>query len=314
MKNIFLDIGNRLLQGILVLFVLVTVTFFLTRALPFSTFQNEKAVPDDVIEMMEEIHGHNKPLYVQYGICIRNLATGNLGTSIKLMEGREVSEILSQAFPVSLLLGIVAMIIAISIGIPAGVLAAMRKNTRMDYFIMAIALLGICLPNFVIGPLLAEFFGVQLGWLPVAGWGFGQPITWILPAITLGLISAAYLSRLTRAGMLETLNQDFVRTARAKGQRESIVVIRHALRGGLIPSVAYLGPAFAATISGSVVVESIFQIPGVGGIFINAINTKDETLIMGPVVLYGTLIITANFIVDLTQLWLNPRLRSQRKS
>lgn len=314
MKDIARDIGNRLLQGIVVLFVLVTITFLLTRALPFSTFQNEKAVPDDVIEMMEEIHGHNKPLLIQYGICLKNLATGNLGTSIKLMEGREVTMILSQAFPVSLLLGIVAMAIAIAIGIPAGVIAAMKKNTRIDYIIMAVALLGICLPNFVIGPLLAEFFGVRLGWLPVAGWGFTQPATWILPAITLGLISAAYLSRLTRAGMLETLNQDFIRTARAKGQKEHIIVIRHALRGGLIPSVAYLGPAFAATISGSVVVESIFQIPGVGGIFINAILTKDETLIMGPVVLYGVLIISANFLVDLIQLWLNPRLRSQAKS
>ena len=314
MKDIARDIGNRLLQGIVVLFVLVTITFLLTRALPFSTFQNEKAVPDDVIEMMEEIHGHNKPLLIQYGICLKNLATGNLGTSIKLMEGREVAMILSQAFPVSLLLGIVAMGIAIAIGIPAGVLAAMKKNTRIDYIIMAVALLGICLPNFVIGPLLAEFFGVRLGWLPVAGWGFNQPASWILPAITLGLISAAYLSRLTRAGMLETLNQDFIRTARAKGQKEHIIVIRHALRGGLIPSVAYLGPAFAATISGSVVVESIFQIPGVGGIFINAILTKDETLIMGPVVLYGVLIISANFLVDLIQLWLNPRLRSQAKS
>lgn len=314
MKDIARDIGNRLLQGIVVLFVLVTITFLLTRALPFSTFQNEKAVPDDVIEMMEEIHGHNKPLLIQYGICLKNLATGNLGTSIKLMEGREVAMILSQAFPVSLLLGIVAIAIAIAIGIPAGVIAAMKKNTRIDYIIMAVALLGICLPNFVIGPLLAEFFGVRLGWLPVAGWGFTQPATWILPAITLGLISAAYLSRLTRAGMLETLNQDFIRTARAKGQKEHIIVIRHALRGGLIPSVAYLGPAFAATISGSVVVESIFQIPGVGGIFINAILTKDETLIMGPVVLYGVLIISANFLVDLIQLWLNPRLRSQAKS
>jgi len=313
-KDIARDIGSRLLQGIIVLFVLITITFFLTRALPFSTFQDEKAVPDHVMEMLEEIHGHDKPLYTQYFMCLKNLATGNLGTSIKLMEGREVSEILSQAFPVSLVLGLVAMAFAISIGIPAGVLSAMRKNTRVDYIIMTFALLGICLPNFVIGPLLAELFGVQLSWLPVAGWGFTQPSTWILPAITLGLISAAYLSRLTRAGMLETLNQDFIRTARAKGQKESTIVIRHALRGGLIPSVAYLGPAFAATISGSVVVESIFQIPGIGGIFINAIQTKDETLIMGPVVLYGTLIITANFLVDLIQLWLNPRLRSHSKS
>ncbi|MDX1681154.1 MAG: ABC transporter permease [Akkermansiaceae bacterium] len=314
MREIARDIAYRLLQGIVVLFVLITITFFLVRALPFSAFQNEKGVPEETIEMLEEIHGLNKPIYTQYWMCLQNLAKGNLGESITLMEGRKVSEILWQAFPVSLTLGLVAMAFAIVVGIPAGVLAAMRRNTRIDYLIMAFALLGICLPNFVIGPLLGELFGVQLGWLPVAGWGFDSPSTWILPAITLGLVSAAYLSRLTRAGMLETLNQDFVRTARAKGQKESTIVIRHALRGGLIPSVAYLGPAFAATISGSVVVESIFQIPGIGGIFINAINTKDETLIMGPVVLYGTLIIVANFLVDLIQLWLNPRLRSHRKA
>jgi oligopeptide transport system permease protein len=302
---------NRLLQGLLVLFVLGTLTFFLVHALPYGPFQDEKAVPDHVRERLEKLHGYDKPLFTQYRLRLANILRGDLGASIKVMEGREVSEILMQAFPVSLTLGLCAMAIAIAIGIPAGVLAAIRRNRAPDYLIMAAALLGICLPNFVIGPLLAEFLGGRLGWFPVSGWNPRDPSAVFLPALTLGLVSAAYLSRLTRAGMLEILNQDFIRTARAKGQKEHVIVMRHALRGGLIPSIAFLGPAFAATISGSVVVETIFQIPGIGRLFIKAIETGDETLIMGPVLLYGALIVIANFLVDLIQLWLNPRLRAR---
>jgi oligopeptide transport system permease protein len=305
------EIANRLMQGLLVLFVLGTLTFFLVHALPYGPFQDEKAIPDNVRERLEQIHGYDKPLLTQYWLRLNNIVRGDLGTSIKVMEGREVSDILAQAFPVSLTLGLFAMAIAIAIGIPAGVLAAIRKNTPPDYAIMVVALLGICLPAFVIGPLLGEFLGGRLGWFPVSGWNPRDPVSMFLPALTLGLVSAAYLSRLTRAGMLEILHQDFIRTARAKGQKGRIIILRHALRGGLIPSIAFLGPAFAGTISGSVVVESIFQIPGIGRLFIKAIETGDETLIMGPVLLYGTLIVTANFLVDLIQLWLNPRLRAR---
>ena len=305
------NILQRLLQGLIVLFVLGTLTFFLVHALPYGPFQDEKAVPPHVREQLEKLHGYDKPLLTQYALRFKNIVSGNLGSSIKVMEGREVSEILKQAFPVSLTLGLVAMCISICIGIPAGILAAIRRNSTVDYLIMGGALFGICLPNFVIGPLLAEFFGGRLGWFPVSGWDFGNPAYMILPAVTLGLASAAYLSRLTRAGMLEILNQDFIRTARAKGQKAHLVIIRHALRGGLIPSIAFLGPAFAGTISGSVVVEAIFQIPGIGRLFIKAIETGDETLIMGPVLLYGSLIVLANFLVDLIQLWLNPRLRAR---
>ena len=308
------DVCNRLLQGLLVLFILGTLTFFLVHALPYGPFQDEKAVPEHVRERLEKLHGYDKPLLTQYWLRLGNIARGELGTSIKVMEGRQVSEILGQAFPVSLKLGLFAIVIAMSIGIPAGVLAAIRKNSTLDYLIMAVALLGICLPNFVIGPLLAEFFGGRLGWFPVSGWNPRDPASMFLPALTLGLVSAAYLSRLTRAGMLEVLNQDFIRTARAKGQSEPVIIIRHALRGGLIPSIAFLGPAFAGTISGSVVVETIFQIPGIGRLFIKAIETGDETLIMGPVLLYGSLIVMANFLTDLLQLWLNPRLRTRHAS
>ena len=311
MKEMLRTIANRLSQGLIVLFVLGTVTFFLVHALPYGPFQDEKAVPSHVRERLEKLHGYDKPLAVQYVIRLKNILTGNLGTSIKVMEGREVSEILRQAFPVSLTLGLCAMVIAVSIGIPAGIFAAIWKNSTIDYLIMAVALFGICLPSFVIGPMLAEFFGGRLGWFPVSGWNFADPGTMILPALTLGLGSAAYLSRLTRAGMLEVLHQDFIRTARAKGQKGHVIVLRHALRGGLVPSVAFLGPAFAGMISGSVVIEAIFQVPGIGRLFIKAIETSDETLIMGPVLLYGSLIVLANFLVDLVQLWLNPRLRAR---
>ncbi len=304
------NIIHRLLQGLLVLYVLGTLTFFLVHALPYGPFQDEKAVPEHVMERLEKLHGYDKPLYTQYFLRLKNIAQGNLGMSIKVMEGRKVSDILAQAFPVSLTLGIIAICIAMLIGIPAGIFAAIRKNSIVDYAIMTVALLGICLPNFVIGPMLAEFFGAKLGLVPVAGWNPANPFSLLLPALTLGLVSAAYLSRLTRAGMLEILNQDFIRTARAKGQKGWIIVTRHALRGGLIPSIAYLGPAFAATVSGSVVVEAIFQVPGIGRLFIKAIETGDETLIMGPVLLYGTLIVIANFLADLLQIWLNPRLRA----
>jgi len=301
---------QRLLQGLLVLFVLATLTFFLVRALPYGPFQDERAVPSHVRERLEQLHGYDKPLVVQYAMRLGNLARGELGTSLKVMEGREVTAILAQAFPVSLALGLMAMLIAVPVGIAAGVIAAVRRNRVVDYAVMAVALLGICLPNFVIGPVLAELFGRRLAWFPVSGWEPRDLSFMILPAVTLGLGSAAYLSRLTRTGMVEVLHQDFIRTARAKGQRESWVVLRHALRGGLIPPVAYLGPAFAATVSGSVVVESIFQVPGIGRLFIKAIETSDEALIMGPVLIYGSLIVVANFLADLVQLWLNPRLRS----
>lgn len=304
------NILGRLLQGLLVLFVLGTLTFFLVHALPYGPFQDEKAVPDHVRERLEQLHGYDKPLVTQYMLRLKNILSGNLGSSIRVMEGREVREIILQAFPVSLVLGLWAMVVAVFIGIPAGIFSAMRRNSGIDYVIMTLALLGICLPGFVSGPLLAEFFGGYLGWFPVSGWDYSAPSTMVLPAITLGLGSGAYLSRLTRAGMLEVLHQDFVRTARAKGQKESIIIMRHTLRGGLIPAIAFMGPAFAGMISGSVVVESIFQIPGMGRLFIKAIETGDETLIMAPVLLYGALIVLVNFIVDLIQIWLNPRLRA----
>jgi oligopeptide transport system permease protein len=306
------NLTGRLFQGILVLFVLFTVTFFLIKALPGGPFKSaEKAIPEHIRLKIEAYYGLDKPVSVQYYRALKNLVKGDPGLSLRL-EGREVTEIVSQAFPVSLRLGLAAMVIAICIGIPLGVVAAWKKNTLMDYSAMALAMIGICIPAFVIGPLLADQFGRRMNLLPAMGWDPTAPTTWMLPAITLGLATAAYLSRLTRAGMLEILSQDYIRTARAKGVGNFRMLVRHCLRGGIIPAVAFIGPAFAGIISGSVVIESVFAMPGLGMHFIKAIEVGDAPVILGIVMLYGTLIIIANFLTDLLGLWLNPRLRTSR--
>ena len=299
---------SRLFQSVLVMFVLYTITFFLVKAMPGNPLQGDKAMPPHIKVKMESYYDLDKPVLVQYTKQLGKFLSGDPGYSIRL-EGRPVIEIISQAFPVSLQLGIIAMAVAVSIGIPAGCIAAARRNGLLDTGSMAVAMIGICLPSFVIGPVLAEYFGRNLQWMTAFGWSSANPVTWILPAITLGLAYAAYLSRLTRAGMLETLSQDFVRTARAKGVPGWKILIRHCLRGGLIPAVAYIGPAFAGIVSGSLVIETVFQIPGLGRHFIKSIETRDAPVILGVVMLYGALVILANFLTDIAGVWLNPRLR-----
>jgi oligopeptide transport system permease protein len=304
----FRNLANRLLQGMLVLFVLYTVTFFLIKALPYGPFQSDKAIPAHVKEKINAYYGLDRPVWEQYTRQLTHLAKGDPGLSLHL-EGRPVSEIITQAFPISFHLGIIAMTLAIAVGLPAGMLAAARKNTPVDYFTMIFAMAGICLPALVTGPLLAEVFARQYNLVPAIGWNARNPQTWILPAITLGAVYAAYLSRLTRAGMLDTLSQDFVRTARAKGASGQRILILHCMRGGLIPAAAFIGPAFAGIISGSVVVETIFQVPGLGSHFVKAIETSDAPLILGIVLLYGVLITLGNLASDLLGFWLNPKLR-----
>ena len=299
---------SRFLQSILVLFVLYTITFFLCKGMPGDPLSSEKAMPPHIKKVVEEYYDLNKPVPVQYAKRLGKLLQGDPGPSIRL-EGRPVVEIIGQAFPVSFQLGVIAMLVAVSIGIPAGCIAAARRNGLIDTLSMSIAMIGICLPSFVIGPLLAEYFGRSLEALPAYGWSSSNPSTWVLPAITLGLAYAAYLSRLTRAGMLETLSQDFVRTAKAKGVPGWKILIRHCLRGGLIPAVAYIGPAFAGIVSGSLVIETVFQIPGLGRHFIKSIETRDTSVILGVTMLYGMLVILANFLTDVASVWLNPRLR-----
>ncbi|HJO12231.1 MAG TPA: ABC transporter permease, partial [Gammaproteobacteria bacterium] len=223
---------------------------------------------------------------------------------------RSVNELIFQGFPVTLELGLYAMLIAVLIGIVAGVFASLKPNTLQDYMPMSLAMIGICMPSFLLGPVLVLVFGIWLDWLPVSGWGNSAGDK-LLPSITLGAMYAAYIARLSRSGMLEVLSQDYLRTARAKGLPEYIVILKHALRGGLLPVVAYLGPAFAGLLSGSFVVETVFQIPGLGRFYVQAAFNRDYTMILGTTVFLATLIVVFNLLSDILSAWLNPRLRYQ---
>lgn len=302
-------IWKRLGQGVLVLFVLETVTFFLIRMLPGHPFMGEKKLPDHVLHQLQAAYGLDQGALVQYGRYWWNmLAHGDLGPSL-VKEGISVADMIGQSFPVSLQLGVIGMAISIMVGIPAGILAALYRNRWIDWWVMLVSMAGICIPAFVVAPLLGVGLGMNIPGLSVAGWD--SPGCLVLPALTLGLVNAAYLARLTRGGMLEVLGQDFIRTARSKGAAPLRVVWKHALRGGLIPAISYLGPAFAAMITGSFVVETCFQVPGMGQHFVNATTDRDYFLIQGLVLFYGILIVAANLAVDLVQIAINPRLRAE---
>ena len=297
---------GRLLQGLLVLFALYTITFFLAKAMPGEPFTSEKNVSAETKANIRKLYGLDKPLWEQYYIYPKNIITeGSFGISTS--KGRPVGDIIAQSFPNSLLLGLCALCFAVGIGVPIGVLSAVRRNSWVDWTCMAVAMVGICVPSFTIGPLLQIYVATHLPGIKVAGWGSPQDV--LLPAFTLGLVSAAYLARLTRGGILEVLSQDFVRTAQAKGLSPSKVIIKHSLRGGLIPAVAYLGPAFAALISGSFIVETIFQVPGMGQHFVNAATTRDEFLLLGVSLFFGFLIVIMNLIADVLTGLLDPRVR-----
>jgi oligopeptide transport system permease protein len=306
-KAMFKLLISRFFQGLLTLFVLVTITFFLVRAMLGSPYTSEKVISKHSLERRMEYTGFNKPILVQYTRYLENLIIHRDLGDMLLKDGVKVSEIIRDSFPVSLKLGLMSMAIALMVGVPAGVIAAVKKNTPTDFACLSFAMLGICLPSFVIGPLLAVLVGLNLQSINVAV--LSSPTDWIFPAVTLGMISAAYLARLSRGGMMDVLSQDYIRTAKAKGVPGHKIVIRHALRGGLIPAIAFIGPAFAGMISGSFVIETIFQVPGMGQHFVNAVTDKEYFLIQGLVLFYGFLIVGANLLADLAQIALNPRLR-----
>ena len=279
------------------------------RAAPGGPFDAEKVVLPEVKRALEAQYKLDLPLHEQYFAYLSDLAQGELGPSFKY-PGRSVNEILFSGLPVTAELGFYALLIALIIGVTAGVFASLKPNTRQDYIPMGLAMIGICMPSFLLGPLLVLVFGIYLEWLPISGWG-SIPGDKILPSITLGAAYAAYVARLSRAGMLEILSQDYIRTARAKGLPEWLVVGKHALRGGLIPVVAFLGPAFAGLLAGSFVVETIFQIPGLGRFYVQAAFNRDYTMILGTTVFLSSLIVLFNLISDVAAAWLNPRLCSQ---
>ncbi|MCX5768699.1 MAG: ABC transporter permease subunit [Candidatus Hydrogenedentes bacterium] len=304
-------IMRRLAEIVPVLFVIVTLVFFMIRLAPGGPFDTEKSVPPEVLENLEAYYHLDQPLYRQYLMYLGRLVHGDLGPSFK-NSNFSVNELIGLGFPVSLELGLYALAVALVIGLASGISASLKPNSARDYVPMSLAMAGICIPNFVLGPLLVLVFALWLGWLPSSGWD--GPLYKILPALTLGAAYAAYIARLTRGSMLEVLSQDFIRTARAKGLSEARVVLRHALRGGIQPVVSFLGPAAAGLLSGSFVIETIFQIPGLGRLFVQAAFNRDYTMILGTVLFYASLILVFNLAVDVIEAFLDPRIREEHRN
>ncbi len=297
---------KRIVQAVPVMLIIATVTFFMVRLAPGDPLSDEKAVPPEIRNNLEAHYGFDDPLWLQYFHYVGNLLKGDLGPSFKYM-GWSVNELIAQSFFVSLELGLLALIVAVLLGSISGIIAAINKNTALDYFPMSIAMIGICMPTFVMGPLLVLIFGLSLGWFNPLGWEYWSDR--VLPAFTLGFYYAAYIARLARSGMLDVLSSDYIRTARAKGLSEWRVILVHGFKTGLLPVATFLGPASAGLISGSFVVETIFQVPGLGRFFVLAAFNRDYTMVLGTVLFYAVLIILLNLIVDIVQVLLNPRLK-----
>ena len=299
---------RRLASAIPTLFIIITIAFFMMRVAPGGPFDRERQLPPEIEANILKVYNLDKPIHEQYFDYLKNIMRGDFGPSYKYLDFT-VTDLITAGFPVSFRVGLSAILLAILIGVSAGTIAALKQNSRFDYLVMGLAMTGIAIPNFVMAPLLALIFGVYLSWLPVAGWGGGALQYQVLPIITLALPQIAYISRLTRGSMVETMHSNHIRTARAKGLAEHIVVVRHALKGGLLPVVSYLGPATAAVITGSVVIESIFDVPGIGRYFVNGALNRDYPVVMGVVIFYAVLIIVLNLIVDLIYGFLDPRVK-----
>lgn len=300
---------KRFLSAVPTLLLVVAATFFLIRIAPGGPFDTERNLPPDIRANIERSYHLDEPLLQQFGRYLTGAVQGDFGPSYHYRD-RDVSELIGEGFPVSFKLGMAALLLALLAGVTAGVLAAMHRNRFGDHALMALAMSGISIPNFVLAPLLVLLFAIHLDWLPAGGWGSLNSI--VLPAIALALPQAAYIARLTRASLLEVLGSDFLRTARAKGLSREQAVWRHAMKPTLLPVISYLGPATAALLTGSVVIEQIFQIPGLGRYFVTGALNRDYTLVMGVVIFYGSLIIFMNLLVDLLYAWLDPRIRRQQ--
>jgi oligopeptide transport system permease protein len=299
---------SRLLAGLVVVISVATICFFLMRQAPGGPFDTEARQSESVRRGLEERFHLRDPLWTQYTAYMAGLARGDLGYSIK--QERTVNNIIAEHFPRSAAIGLMGLVMAMAFGGMLGVVAAWRRNSWIDYLSMTLALIGISLSSFVIGPILIAIFAIKLGWLPPAR--TDSVAAFILPAVSLGLVYMGTIARLTRGGMLEVLNQDFIRTARAKGLSEPVVIFKHALRSGILPVITYLGPAVAGMVSGSFVVEKIFQIPGLGMYFVNSIPDRDYDVIIGVFVFYVSLLVVLNIVVDLLIGVLDPRSREAR--
>jgi oligopeptide transport system permease protein len=292
------------------LLVIITVSFFIVRLAPGGPFEQEQTLSPQVRANLDRAYGLDRPIPVQFWRYLRGLAHGDFGPSFK-QHDFSVTELITQGLPVSGSLGITAVLLAILIGIPLGLAAAVWRQTLMDYGITGLVVLGIALPGFVTGPVLALVFGVYLQWLPVAGWEEGSPRYFVLPALTLALPVIAYVARLTRASLLDVFQANFIRTARARGLGPWRILWGHALRPTLLPIVSYLGPATAFVVTGSLVVETVFGLPGTGRYLVQGAINRDYTLVMGMVIVYGMLVLLLNLIADLVYGWLDPRVRNE---
>ena len=299
---------KRLLMAVPTLLIVITISFFLMRIAPGGPFDGERQLPPEIEANLKAAYHLDEPLPQQYLRYMGNLLQGDFGPSFKYKDF-SVTELIAQGFPVSLEIGGLAILFALLVGLPLGVVAALRRNSGLDYAVMGAALAGIAVPNFVIAPILALVFGVLLAWLPAGGWNGGALPNLILPVIALSIQQIAYIARMMRASMIEVLGSHYIRTARAKGLSERQVIWRHAIRPALLPVTSYLGPAIAGIITGSVVIEQIFGIPGIGRYFVQAALNRDYTLVMGTVVFYGALIVLMNLLVDLLYSALDPQIR-----
>ncbi|HHL18964.1 MAG TPA: oligopeptide ABC transporter permease OppB [Thiothrix sp.] len=297
---------KRIAGSIPTLFIIITIAFFMIRLAPGGPFDSERPIPAEIAANLDRVYHLNDPLPVQYGHYLLNVLKGDFGPSFKYQD-YSVTELIQQGFPVSLQLGVLAIVLSLLIGMILGGLAALKQNSFIDHLVMTLAMTGIAIPNFVIAPILALIFGVLLGWLPAGGWGSWQHM--ILPIIALSLPQVATVARMTRASLIETLHTPYLRTARSKGLPMRHLLFRHALKPTLLPILSWLGPATAAIITGSVVVEQIFGLPGIGRYFVNGALNRDYTLVMGVIIFYGVLIIVMNLVVDLLYAYFDPRIR-----
>ena len=299
---------TRLAGAVPTLLIIITATFFLMRAAPGGPFDQEQTLPPEIMANLQSAYGLDQPIWAQYGHYLKALAHGDFGPSFKYKDF-SVTELIGQGFPVTLQLGVIAIALALGVGIPLGIFAALRHNSAADHAAMSLAVAGIAIPSFVVLPFLGLIFGVYLHWLPVAGWEPGSLRHLALPVVALALPPLAYIARLTRGSMIEVLRSHFIRTAFAKGLPLRTVILRHALRPALMPVASYLVPAVASIMTGSLVVESIAGLPGIGRYLVQGALNRDYTLVLGMVIIYSTLLIGMGLLVDLLYAWLDPRVR-----
>ena len=302
---------RRLLGAIPTLALVVALSFVLTRLAPGGPFDEEQALAPEIRANLEAAYGLDQPAWVQFGRYVRGLLHGDFGPSFKFRDFT-VAELIADGLPVSLFLGLAAMALALALGVPAGIWAAMSRGRFADRLVMALAVAGISIPVFVVAPLLVLVFGIWLRWLPVAGWIPGRPSDVLLPVVALALPVVAFIARLMRGSLLQIRRAPWIRAARARGLPERTVILRHALPAALLPVVSYAGPAAAAVLAGSLVVETLFSLPGMGRHLVQGALNRDYTLVMGMVIVYATLMILLNLAADVACAWLDPRIRSER--